>query len=185
MKQDALFINKISAAVLTAGLLAMVSGILAESLYHVELPDGVEGQAFVIAEPTTGTEVAAAAEPAEPAGPGDILPMLASADIADGEKVAKKCVACHNFEEGAGSKVGPDLYDVVMRKKASVDFSYSAAFQALDGEWDYDALNHFLYAPTDYAPGTKMSFRGVRKDEDRANLIAYLRTLSTNPAPLP
>jgi len=72
-----------------------------------------------------------------------------------------------------------------MRKKASVDFSYSAAFQALDGEWDYDALNHFLYAPTDYAPGTKMSFRGVRKDEDRANLIAYLRTLSTNPAPQP
>ena len=158
MKQDALFINKISAAVLSAALLAMVSGILADSLYHVELPDGVEGQAFVIAEPTTGTEVAEAAEPAEPAGPGDILPMLASADIAEGEKVAKKCVACHNFEEGAGNKVGPDLYD---------------------------ALNHFLYAPTEYAPGTKMSFRGVRKDEDRADLIAYLRTLSANPAPLP
>jgi cytochrome c len=162
----------------------MVSGLLAETLYHVEQPEGVEGQAFVIAEPAAGTEVVAA-EPAEPTGPGEILPLLAAADIADGQKVAKKCVACHNFEEGAGNKVGPDLYDIVMRKKAGVDFSYSSAFQELDGEWDYDALNHFLYAPADYAPGTKMSFRGIKKDDDRANLIAYLRTLSANPAPLP
>lgn len=180
MGNDALLGNKIAAAVLTAGLLAMVTSQLSEILYHEETP---ETQAFVIAEPDA--EVATTEVAAEPAGPGDILPLLANADMALGEKVAKKCAACHSFDDGGPTKVGPNLYNVVNEPQGSRDFSYSDALKGLGGTWDYDALNHFLYDPKGYAPGTKMSFKGVRKDEERAALVFYLRSLSGSPAPLP
>lgn len=182
MAKDPLLINKIAAGVLTAGLLGMVTAELAGALYHVETP---EQNAFVIAEPSADTQVASTAADTAPAGPTDILPLLASADVAAGEKVAKKCAACHSFDEGGPSKVGPNLYDIVNFEKGGHDFNYSDALASSEGLWTYESLNGFLYRPADYLPGTKMKYRGVRNDEDRAALIAYLRTLSANPAPLP
>lgn len=187
MKSDALLINKIAAAVLIAGLSLMVVAELGGMLVSVEKPEEISQQAYVIAEPE-GTDVAAAEaeEEVEPAGPGDITPMLASADLGAGERMLRQCTSCHGFDEGGGNKVGPNLWDIVGAPKSAADgYNYSNAFQELEGDWTYANLNEFLYNPNAYAPGTKMSYRGIADDEDRANLIAYMRTLSNDPPPLP
>ncbi|GJM02998.1 MAG: cytochrome c family protein [Rhodomicrobium sp.] len=116
----------------------------------------------------------------------DIKTLIASADIDSGAKVAKKCAACHTFDKGGANKTGPALYGVVNRDLASASgFGYSDALKAKGGKWDYDALAKFLAKPKDFAPGTAMNFGGIKKDNQLASLIAYLRSLSDNPAPLP
>lgn len=181
--KDALLFNKIAAAVVAAGLLAMVAGSLSDILYQENVP---AEPAYVIA---TGESASATAEakPEEPAGPAPVADKLASADIARGEKLFRKCSACHNAEKGASAKVGPNLWNVVNSPKAAnPDFGgYSSAMKDFGGDWSYEELNQFLYKPKDYISGTAMSFSGFKKDSDRANIIAYLRTLSDNPAPLP
>lgn len=119
-----------------------------------------------------------------------IAELLASADADAGAAVFKKCTACHSGEKGGPNKVGPDLWDIVNRPIATHEgFSYSAGMKTFseDGSvhWDFDHLNHFLTGPKAYVKGTSMGFAGIKKDDERANLIAYLRTLSDNPAPLP
>jgi cytochrome c len=112
--------------------------------------------------------------------------LLASASAERGAEVAKQCQACHNFEEGQGAKVGPHLHGVVGRKIASVPgFNYSSALKSKNGNWDFNALNAWLIKPSTYAPGTTMTFAGLSNDNRRAELIAYLNTLSKNPVPLP
>jgi cytochrome c len=177
--------NKIAAAILTAGVVAMATGFvsrLAMPVHHGGHGEETH-QAYVI-EPSEGTETAKAAE-----GPSlePVLPLLADADPAAGEKVAKKCKACHSFEEGGPNKIGPNLWGVVTRPIASHEgFSYSGALQEKSGEtWTYSHLNAFLHKPGDFASGTKMTFAGLKSVDDRANVIAYLRTLSGSPAPLP
>ncbi|MEZ5935233.1 MAG: cytochrome c family protein [Alphaproteobacteria bacterium] len=119
------------------------------------------------------------------AAAGGLVAMIAEGDVAKGEKVSKKCKACHVFEEDGKNKLGPALWGVIGRPIASHEgFTYSSALQGIGGEWTYDKLNEFLTAPKTYAPGTKMVFAGVKKDEDRADLLAYLRTLAAEPAPL-
>ncbi len=116
----------------------------------------------------------------------DIKTLLASANAESGEKVAKKCKACHTFEKGGKNKAGPALYGIVNRNLGTVEgYSYSDALKAKGGAWDYDALIGFLKAPKTYIPGTIMSFSGVRNDQKLADLIVYLRSLSDNPAELP
>jgi cytochrome c len=107
------------------------------------------------------------------------------ADLAKGEKFTRKCIGCHTFDAGGANKTGPNLYDLVNSDIGSRDFSYSSAMAAFPGNWDYATLNEFLYNPKSYISGTKMSYKGIKKDEDRANLIAYMRTLSAAPVPLP
>ncbi len=136
------------------------------------------------AEPSTsdaGTQEAAASE-----GTVDILALIKTADPAKGQGVAKKCAACHSFDEGGPAKVGPNLWNVVGAPHAHMEgFTYSAAMKASTGSWDYASLDQFLTNPKAYIPGTKMAFPGIKKPEDRAAVIAYLRSLSANPVPLP
>jgi cytochrome c len=126
----------------------------------------------------------AAAETTETA-PG-ALAMLASADAGVGKKAFKKCKACHSSEKGGKKKVGPNLWDIVGKAKATgAGFGYSDALKGLGGAWTYQDLNGFLADPKGFAKGTKMGFRGVKKAKDRAAIIVYLRSLSDQPKPLP
>jgi cytochrome c len=180
MGNDPLFLNKVAAAVLGAGLLAMITGFIAHQLYHPHVP---EKQAFEIA---AGVEAPSAQTAAAPAGPQPIAPLLAEADAAAGEKYAKKCASCHTFEKGGPNKIGPNLWNVVGAKHAMHEgYAYSAVMKGMPGEWDFESLNKFIYSPGAYAKGTKMTFAGIKNDKERANVIAYLRTLSDSPKPLP
>jgi cytochrome c len=134
---------------------------------------------------TAATTAAAGTQTA--AAPTASLPdLLKAADPAAGEKIAAKCKACHDLSKGGPNKIGPNLWDIVGNKQAHLDnFSYSDAVKGLGGQWTYENLNKFLTKPKDYAPGTKMTFPGLSKPEDRAAVIAYLRTLSDSPKPLP
>lgn len=178
---DSFELNKIAGAVLFSVLLILGAKNLADYLFTT--PEA-NPQAFAVAgvaeEGEGGGATAAAAEQVEP-----LATRLAKADIANGEKSAKKCVACHNFEEGAGSKIGPDLFHVVGRAVASAaGFNYSAAMKAHGGNWSFEELDHFIAGPKSYIPGTIMSFAGIKKPQERADVIAYLNTLGSN-LPLP
>lgn len=175
--------NKILAGILAAGLLAMVTGKIADGLVH---PKMLQENVYKIDVPDAPAGAAGAAKGPAPVEP--VLPLLAKADAAAGEKEAKKCAACHTFDQGGANKVGPNLYEVVNREKGShAGFSYSDAMKSFSDprQWTYESLNKFLHKPAEYIPGTKMNFAGLKKVEDRADLIAYLRTLAGSPAPLP
>lgn len=142
-------------------------------------------ESAVAAVSAAASDAAGAAETAVDAAAGGLVAMIADGDVAKGEKVSKKCKACHVFEEGGKNKLGPALWGIVGRDIASHDgFNYSGALSALEGDWTYDKLDEFLAAPKKYVPGSKMVFAGLKKEEDRANLLAYLRTLDADPAPL-
>lgn len=179
MGNDPLFLNKIAAAVLSAGLLAMVTGFAAKMLYH---PQELEKPAYMIAAETTTAAAPTAA--AAPAGPEPIMAMLASASADAGKKVSKKCAACHSFTKGGPNKVGPNLWNIVGGKPAAVSgFGYSSAMKGMAVNWEFEELNKFLFKPKSYLKGTKMSFAGLKKAKDRAALIAYLTSLSDSPKP--
>ncbi len=114
------------------------------------------------------------------------LAMLASADAAAGKKVFRKCKACHSTKKGGKNKVGPNLWDIVGKAKAAAaGYGYSSALEGLGGEWSYKDMDAFLANPKGFAKGTKMGFRGIKKDKDRAAILVYLRSLSDQPKPLP
>ena len=177
---DELGLNKLFAGILVAGLMLMAGIKLADVLVpHSELAQN----AYVIEVPEGG---AAVAEAPKDTGPEPILALLASTDAAAGEKLAKKCTACHVFDQGGANKVGPGLWNIVNADKGAVDgFGYSSALVDFGGQWDYAALNAFLKKPKAYISGTKMNFIGLKKPTDRANMIAYLRQQASSPAPLP
>jgi len=178
---SSLEMNKVAAAVLTGGLIAMMTGFIAEVLVE---PKHLEQNAYVV--DTSAIAGAAPAAKEEQGGPAPIAPLLASADPAAGEKAAKACASCHSFDKGGGAKVGPNLWGVVGGPHGHMEgFAYSSAIKDMPGTWDYEALNHFLYNPKGYAPGTKMTFAGIKKDQERANVIAWLRTQADSPVPLP
>jgi len=167
-------LNKLAAAVLVSGLIAVVVGKTADALYKVDEQPAKRGFQIAAAEIDSGAGVAAAEEK-----PVDIKPLLATADAKTGEGLVKACAACHDFTNGGANKVGPALWGVVGRKIGSHEgFSYSKAMAGMkDKAWDVQSLSEFLTKPTKYVQGTKMTFSGVKKPEERAAIIAYLSSL--------
>lgn len=179
------YVNMGVGALLGTVFVLMSVSIASEGIFHSGNPEK-EGFAIVAAE--GGEEGAAGGGEAAAVTP--IATLLASADATAGETVFKKCASCHTSEKGGPNKVGPNLFDVVNRPIASHEgFSYSAGMTTFSEDkkivWDFEHLNFFLEAPKKHVPGTAMGFAGLKKDDERANLIAYLRTLSDNPAALP
>jgi cytochrome c len=166
--------NKIIASVLTAMIVAMASGILAIQLVR---PKPLEKPVFLPA----GTEQTAAATAEQPAAAKlePIEPLLAKADPQRGEQLSKVCAVCHTFNKGGANKIGPNLWDVTEEGIAVVpNYQFSTALQADKGQkWDPEKLNQWLYSPQSFAKGTKMTFVGFPKAQDRADVIAYLNTL--------
>lgn len=164
-------LNKILASVLTAGIIAMLSWFVASHvLYH---PEKLEKNAYEIA-----SAEGEAAAPGAAAAPAEAEPIdIEAADMAKGEKLAKVCAACHTFDQGGANKVGPNLFGVVGGKSAhTAGFAYSDAMKGFAGKWDYETLNKFLWSPKKTVPGTKMTFAGMKKPEDRAAVIKWLAT---------
>lgn len=172
--------NKIFAAVLCAGITAMLAGFVAGKLSHPEELDKdavfVEGDAVAGGGPvSTGPEFAV-----------PVLGLIASADTEKGAKIFKACAACHSVEKGGATKQGPNLWGVIGHPKGSVaGFDYSPAMKEKGGVWDMASLNQFLWKPKKFVDGTKMNFAGIAKEQDRADLIAWLRTQSDSPAAEP
>ena len=172
-------INKIVGAGLTALLSLFVIGYIGNAL--VSSDDGAHAPDAGHGAPAV--EVAAP-EKEEPVAPLAVL--LAEGDMAAGEKVFKKCAACHTAEQGGANKVGPNLWGIVGHAPASVaGFAYSDAMSGKGGTWTLESLNEFLADPKGVVPGTKMSFAGIKKPDQRADLLLYLRSLSASPVPLP
>jgi cytochrome c len=177
---DSFEINKILGAILFTCLVTLALNIAAGAMFNPVKPVKPGYDIAVVEHPAEGAKPEAAA-PSEP-----IEKLLATAAVDKGEQSAKKCVACHTFTKGGPDRVGPNLWGIVNRPKASeAGFAYSDAIKSKGGNWTIDDLNQFLANPRGYAPGTKMTFVGLPKGSERADIIAYLNTLADNPAPLP
>ena len=177
---DSFELNKVLGAILATCLVLLVTNFAANAIFTPKLP---EKPGFEIAvKETGGGKEAAAAVPSEP-----IEKLLQTASVEKGAGAAKKCAACHTFEKGGPNRVGPNLFGILNEPKAAPTrgFNFSAAMKAKGGNWSYDDLNKFIASPKGFVPGTAMSFAGISKDGERADVIAYLRSLSENPAPLP
>lgn len=178
---DSFEFNKIAGAVLATALVVFGLKELSAAVYHSEAPEK-PGFAIEVAEAGATGEAQASTAPAVSLGT-----LLASADPAKGAAGVKACAACHDFTKGGPNKTGPDLWDVVERGIASHEgFAYSDGMKARSAEkWTYENLNAFIKDPKTATPKTKMAFAGVKKDQARADIIAYLATLSDAPKPFP
>lgn len=178
---DSFELNKILGAILGTCLFLLSLNIVAGALFAPHKPER-PGYAIAVPEPQSakaGAETAAAA-------PEPIETLLQNASLEKGEASAKKCVACHTFEKGGPNRVGPNLWGIVGRPRASVPgFNYSAALKGKPGAWTFEDLNKFLAGPAAFAPGTSMTFAGLPRGGERADLIDYMRTRADTPTPRP
>ena len=177
---DSFELNKIIAAILMVALLVIGIGKISDTIFHVEKPKtpGSAVEIEKLADNSMTTEVTEVKV--------DIAALMALGDISSGEKIFKKCAACHSIVKGGKNNIGPALYNVVGRKIGGVsDYKYSKALSAYGKEWSFEELNGFLIKPAKWIRGTKMAYAGLRKEKDRASVIKYLNQSSDNPLPLP
>jgi cytochrome c len=178
---DSFELNKIIAAVLMVALLVIGIGKLSNVIFHVEKPK-TPGYAVDVEQ-----VVAASTSSAETVEEKiDITALMAMGDLATGEKVFKKCAACHSILKGGKNNIGPALYNVVGRQIGTInDYKYSKALLGYGKEWTFEELNGYLIKPAKWIKGTKMAFAGLRKEKDRSSVILYLNQNSDSPLPLP
>ena len=178
---DSFELNKIIAAILMVALLIIGLGKIADGVFHVNKPKNPGYQVVVEAQLTS-----AASQITEMVEKIDITAVMVLGDIASGEKIFKKCAACHSINKGGKNKIGPALYNVVGRAVGGVnDYKYSKTLASYGKEWTFEELNGFLTKPSSYLKGTKMSYAGLRKEKDRASIIKYLNQNSDSPKLLP
>ena len=179
---DSFEINKIVAAVLMVALVVIGIGKVSDLIFHVEKPK-VAGYAVDV-EQAVATSTQSSSDDSEEKI--DIAALMSMGDLATGEKVFKKCAACHSINKGGKNNIGPALYNVVGRKVGSIsDYKYSKALSEYEKEWNFEELNGYLIKPAKWIKGTKMAFAGLRKEKDRASVIKYLNENSDSPLPLP
>ena len=177
-------INKILASIIVAIIIFVIIGFVGNFIVKINYNESLV-KAYKIDLPETSADStiqkATNDEMVE-----SISSLLASASLERGEKIFNKCGSCHNYKKGSKSKIGPNLWDLINRPKASVSgFAYSKSLSEYGGKWTFEELNEFLYKPKEYISGTKMNFAGLKDVKDRANLILWLKQQSDNPIPLP
>jgi len=179
---DSFEINKIIAAVLMVALLIIGIGKLSDIIFYVEKPK-TPGYSIEVDQSAEAVSQIAVETKEEKV---DISTLMAMGDLATGEKVFKKCAACHSIIKGGKNNIGPALYNVVGRKVGAVDeYKYSKALSAYGKEWTFEELNGYLIKPAKWIKGTKMAFAGLRKEKDRASVILFLNQNSDSPLQLP
>lgn len=178
---DSFEFNKIAAGVLVALLVSMTGNLVS---HHFFEPEHLDKNAYPIEGATEETASAGSSNAEEVINP--IEPLLVSANPENGKAIMeKRCAQCHTFKKGEAHKIGPNLWNVAMNHMAHIaDFAFSTAMKEKGGKWDAKALNEFIYKPAKYVKGTKMAFAGLKDDKERADVIAYLATLSDNPVKL-
>ena len=181
IKMDSFELNKVIAAILMVVLLVIGLGKIADGVFHVNKPEN-PGYKIEIENQSTAT-ISQTTKVVEKI---DITAVMAQGDIVNGEKIFKKCAACHSINKGGKNKIGPALYNVVGRAVGNLDdYKYSKALASYGKEWTFEELNGFLQKPASYLKGTKMSYAGLRKEKDRASIIKYLNQSSDSPKLLP
>ena len=179
---DSFELNKIIGAILLVALLVIGIGKVSNLVFKVNKPEKSNYRVELDVETaeTKGDEKPVQRDIV------DIAALLSTGDLAHGEKVFKKCSACHSIKSGGGNKIGPALYNVVGRKVGVLDdYKYSKALAEYEKNWSFEELNGFLLKPKDWIKGTKMAYAGLRKEKDRASVILYLNKYSDSPLPLP
>ena len=178
---DSFELNKIIAAVLMVALLVIGIDKFSDAIFHVDKPK-TPGYKVEVDQVVTATISTKSAD----VEVVDIAALMLMGDVVSGEKIFKKCAACHSINKGGKNNIGPALYNVVGRKIGEIsDYKYSKALAAYDKEWTFEELNGFLIKPTKWIKGTKMAYAGLRKEKDRASVIKYLNQNSDSPLPLP
>ncbi len=179
---DSFELNKLIAAILMVALLVIGIGKLSNVIFYVEKPE-TPGYSVEVEQSTVAVSQVTAETTEEKV---DMSALMAMGDLATGEKVFKKCAACHSIVKGGKNNIGPALYNVVGRKVGAVDdYKYSKALSAYGKEWTFEELNGYLIKPAKWIKGTKMAFAGLRKEKDRASVILYLNQNSDSPLQLP
>ena len=173
--------NKIIASIILAIILILGINKITDIIFYVEKPEKSAYQVANVSTATT-TETTSTSSSVEP---GEIMALLASASVADGEKVFKKCAACHSIAKGGRNKIGPALWGVLGRSAGSIpDYKYSKAMVAHGKNWSFEEMNGFLIKPKDWIKGTKMTFMGLKKETERAAVILYMNNNTDSPLPL-
>ena len=176
---DSFEINKIIAAILVTVLLVLGLGKITEVIFQVEKPNIAGYKVEVNLDETTTSQASSDSQL-------DISALLALGNLEDGEKVFKKCAACHSINANGKNKIGPKLWNAMFRPIGSVaDYKYSQALASYGKEWSWEEMNGFLTKPANWIKGNKMGFAGLKNEKDRASVILYLNQNSDNPKPLP